>query len=398
MVAGSPVVAWFYGEPRLLSITLFTSFGFILGGLSVQHEALLKRQMRFFTLSAIALLSMTFGYAVGIAMAWYGMSYWALVFSQLSLLGANTLLLWALCKWRPGRPKRDSNVRNMLAFGGNVTGYSTVNYFSKNTDMLLIGRFWGPSQLGFYGKATQIVGLPTDQVLEPVSSVVIPALSRLSGDPERYRQAYRRMVEKVLMFTMPAVVLMIATSDWLVQILLGSQWVGMSAILVFMGVAYLFQPIVSTGGWLLVTQGRTKEMLRWSLISAPVSILSIVIGVRWGALGVAACYSVARVLVINPLMYWYVGRSGPVRTIDFYRLLAPFTGAAIVGILACLMFRMTVPVHNPVIGVTVCAILVGIANLTVLLAVPSGRAAIVDIRSSIRLLRPVRADARLDTP
>ena len=172
------------------------------------------------------------------------------------------------------------DVKSMLSFGGNVTAYATVNYFAKNADNLLIGRFAGPQQLGFYTKSAQILGLPTDQLSEPINSVAVPALSRLAQDPERYRAAYSRMVEKVLMFTMPGIALMISTSDWLVRIMLGPQWDGTSKILMLMGLAFLFQPLVNTGGWVLVTQARTREMLHWSLISAPFSILSIVMGYR----------------------------------------------------------------------------------------------------------------------
>jgi PST family polysaccharide transporter len=388
MIGISPAVGWFYGEPRVTEIAAVTSLGFIIGGLSVQHEALLKRQMRFFSLSIIAFASMTFGYIIGITFAWRGWGYWSLVVSQMALLGANTIGVWLACRWVPGWPRRGSGVRSMLSFGGNVTGYATVNYFAKNADSLLIGRFRGAQELGFYTKSSQILALPTDQINEPVNSVAIPALSRLAHEPQRYRDAYRRMVEKILMFTMPGVALMIATSDWLVRIMLGPQWDGTAKIVVVMGVAFLFQPLTNTGGWLLVSQGRAREMLNWSLISAPFSILAIVIGLRWGAFGVAASYSVARVLMINPLMFWFIGRSGPVRTSDFYRLLAPFTLAAISVVLGCLVFRYFVLITNPLLGLVACSLVGGVSALIALIAVPAGRAAIIDIQKSLHLLRP----------
>ena len=187
-------------------------------------EALLKRQMRFMALSAVALAAMVGGYVVGVLFAWYGFGYWSLVYSQLALLTIDAILVWTLCGWRPGLPRRNTGVRSMLSFGGNITGYGTVNYFSKNADNLLIGRFWGPQSLGLYNKAAQLVGLPTDQVHEPVMAVTVPALSRLADSPERYRKAYLRIMEKVLMLVMPVVALLIVASDWLVGIVLGSQW------------------------------------------------------------------------------------------------------------------------------------------------------------------------------
>jgi PST family polysaccharide transporter len=392
-VALAPGVAWFYGEPRLTMITIVTAVGFVFGGLAVQHEALLKRQMRFFALSAIAFSSMTVGYIVGITFAWHGARYWALVLSQLALLATNSFGVWLVCSWRPGRPRRNSGVRSMLSFGGNITGYATINYFSKNADNLLIGRFMGPQQLGIYAKAAQLLGLPTDQINEPLTAVAIPALSRLSDSPDRYRQGYLRIIEKVIMLTMPAVALMMVTADWLVYLILGPQWVQTSRIFVFMGIAGLFQPVVSTAGWLFVSQGRARDMLYWSMINSPISVLSIVAGLHWGAVGVATSYSLTRLLIANPLLYWFVGRRGPVRTMDFYRLLAPFAGASAVGMLACILLRKFVDFNSPLAGFVVNAVVMGIITLLVLLLIPAGRSALLDIRESLLLLKPARPNA-----
>jgi O-antigen/teichoic acid export membrane protein len=396
MVLLAPAISYFYGDSRLTMIAVVSAFGFLVGGLTVQHEALLKRQMRFMALSAVALAAMIVGYLVGIAFAWYGFGFWALVFSQLALLATDAILVWIICGWRPGLPRRNTGVRSMLSFGGSITAYGTVNYFSKNADNLLIGRFFGAQQLGLYNKAAQLVGLPTDQVHEPVMAVAVPALSRLADSPERYRRAYLRIMEKVLMLVMPAVALLIVASDWLVSIVLGSQWKDAAPILVFMSIAGLFQPVINTAGSVLVTQGRGRHLFYWSLISAPLSIISICAGLPWGAIGVAASYSLTRVLITNPLMYWFVGRTGPIRTMDFYRLLAPFTLAAGAGILACMAFRRFFQVGNPVVGVAACFSLIAAANLVVLSLTSSGRAALRDIRDSLLLLRPVRPKAALE--
>jgi PST family polysaccharide transporter len=388
MVVLAPLIGWFYSEPRLVLITIVTATGFLFGGLAVQHEALLKRQMRFYALSVIAFASMMIGYIVGIILAWRGASYWSLVFSQLALLASNTLGVWFTCRWRPGRPRRNSGVRSMLSFGGNIMGYSLINYISKNCDNLVVGRAFGPQLLGLYAKAVQPLTLPTDQINEPISTVTIPALSRLADSPERYRQAYLRIMEKVILVTMPAVMLMLATADWLVLIILGPQWVESASIFVYLGIAGLFQPVFATGGWLLVSQGRVRDMLRWSLINAPISVLSILAGVPWGVTGVAASFSIGRVFVALPLLFWFVGRTGPVRMSDFYRLLAPFTSASVCSLLVCLAFRHYVVITNPVVGFILCGIIMGVSMPVFLALMPAGRKALVDIKNSMLLLLP----------
>src|SRR5207244_3076721 len=107
-------------------------------------------------------------------------------------------------------------VRSMLSYGGGLTGFSVMNYFARNLDNALIGKFWGAYQLGIYSRAYQMLLMPMQQINAPLASVAVPALSRLTDSTEGYRAAYLKILEKVAMVTMPGIVFMIATSDWLV--------------------------------------------------------------------------------------------------------------------------------------------------------------------------------------
>lgn len=394
-IALSPVVSWFYGDPRLAAITAVTAIGFVLGGLTVQHEALLRRQMRFFSLVSIALASTIVGYIVGIVLAWRGLSYWALVYSQLALLLTNTIGIWLVCRWRPGLPKQNSGVRSMIAFGRNFTGFSVINYFSRNLDNVLLGRFWGATELGVYNRAYQLMTLPIDQINEPITSVAIPALSRISNAEERYRQAYLRMLEKIAMFTMPTIAFMMATSDWIVQIVLGPQWSATSRIFLLLGITGMFQPIANTSGWLFLTQGRSRDMFHWGLISGPVTMGSIVLGLPWGAVGVATSYALTRVLLTDPLLFWFVGRKGPVRASDFYRTIAPFTLASLASLAVSSVFRSFAGIENPIVGLITLFVITGAVTLLCLAALPAGRLALTDIKKTIALILKQRQEAVL---
>jgi len=88
------------------------------------------------------------------------------------------------------------------------------------------------------------------------------------------------------------------------------------------------------------------------------------------------------------LLFWFVGRKGPVRMSDFYRLLAPFTGASICGLLMCLAFRRFVVVTNPVVGFVACGVIMAISMPLFLAIMPAGRKALADIKNSMLLLLP----------
>ncbi len=389
--ACAPLIAAFYGEPRLVGITLGLAAGFVFSGLSVQHQALLKRQMRFAALGAVDIGSMAAGLLTGVTLAWYGAGYWALVGSQVAIAVAYAAGVWAACGWRPSLPSRNSGVRSMIAFGGNLTGYNLLNYFSRNTDNLLIGRVWGAPQLGLYSRAYQLLLLPLDQVCAPLDGVAVTALSRLTDEPERYRQAYLRILEKVAMLTMPGTALMIASSDWLVRVMLGEQWAETGRIFGVLGFVGLLEPVSISVGWMLISQGRARDVLRWGVIDSTLSVASIVAGLPWGALGVAAAYSAVGLFVRKPLLFWFACRSGPVRLADFYRAVFPSACAALLTLAAVFAFRAWAAGMKPWAGLLACLPLAAAASLLAFFALPAGRRALADVKNMLPLLLRRRA-------
>lgn len=316
--AFAPAIAWFYGKPQLIWVTLALAGTFIFGGLTIQHQALLRRQMRFVVLSAIEVTSVSLGITAAIISAWYGVGYWALVVMQIVTTITTTIGVWSMCGWRPGLPVRHSGVRSMLAFGGNLTGFNLLNYFARNLDNVLIGRYWGSQQLGLYAKAYQLLLLPLQQINAPITSVAIPTLSRLQDDPERYRRYYCNAISLIAFVTTPLIAVMAALSDEIILILLGNQWLGASAIFKVLAFAALMQPFGSATGWVYISLGQTRRMMQWALISVPLYILSFVIGIRWGTIGVATSYTICVYLLLFP-MFYFAFKYSPIKVVDIIK-------------------------------------------------------------------------------
>lgn len=379
-VALAPILGWFYGDPRVTGITMALGAGFVLGGIAVQHQALMDRQMRFTSRGAVDVGSLAVGAGAGVVAALLGAGYWALVIQTLTMTLSSAVGFWMLSRWRPGRPAWSASARSMLHFGGHLTGFQVVNYLGRNIDNLLIGRVWGAGSLGLYTRAYQLLMLPIRQVNAPLAAVGLPALGRLRGEPARYRAVYLRVLEKIALITMPGVALLIATSDWVVRLVLGPGWEGAAAIFTWLGVAALIQPAANTTGWLFISQERGRDMLRWGILGTVISVLAIVVGLPWGAVGVAVCYAVSDTVIKTPLLFWYVGRSGPVRTADLYRTLVTPALAAAATLGGVLAFRQWTSIASPLQGLLLSALLGLGATVLTLVLTPGGRAALKDIR------------------
>lgn len=347
----SPVLAWFYQESRLLKVAMILSTNFLLAGFSIQHKALLKRQMKFSHLAFIDSCSVLVGILIAIVSAYCGFGYWALVWQQIAVQMVTTLLILSLCKWKPSFIIKRSEVGSLLAFGSNLSGFNVFNYFARNTDNFLIGYFWGTAELGLYSKAYQLLMFPIQKVNVPVSTIAVPSLSRIVQEEERYKKAYLKMVGKIAILMMPVVVFMIIDSKWLIQILLGSQWIDASRIFAWLGLAALIQPITNTTGWIFITRGQTRQMFLWGIFGSVLTIISILIGLPWGALGVAASYSLSSLFIRTPLLLIYIGKVSPIKISDFLMVLKIPLMLSLSVFTALSFVRKIVELDNPFYGI-----------------------------------------------
>jgi len=387
IAALAPAIAWFYGEPRLTWITLALGGAFIFGGLTIQHQALLRRNMHFGTLALIGIISMLAGIVAAIIAAWYGAGYWALVIMQLTGAITGAIAVWVACGWRPGLPVRRSGVREMLAFGGNLTGFNVLNYFARNADNLLIGKFWGSGQLGLYSKAYGLLTLPIRQIKGPIAAVAIPALSRLQNEPDQYRRYYYRAMSTIAFITMPLVAMLAALSHEIITIVLGKQWTDSAIIFKVFAFAAFCQPIWSSVGWIYTSLGQTKRLMRWGLVMVPLIVLSFVIGLPWGALGVATSYTVCFLCLIMVPSFWYAFRYSP---INLTGLFSSIRCPLVLGLCVyCAMefMRHYVTVDSLVLTVVYCCALGICVFLMGLVVWPRARGEAFNVLQVVKLLR-----------
>ncbi|MEJ2239585.1 MAG: lipopolysaccharide biosynthesis protein [Gemmatimonadales bacterium] len=314
----APALAWFYSESRLVPLTIFLASTFMISGLGVQHQALLRRQMRYGVLAAIEILALICGIVLAIATAMRGGQYWALAIQTVTSTTFRTLGYWILCRWRPSLPRRRADIGSMLAFGGNLAASNVVNYATRNFDQVLIGRVWGDSELGAYERASRLLQMPLRLINTPISHVAIPILCRLQHDSSRYREYYLKALYSLAFIVMPGMAFITVMAGDLVSVLMGDQWAEAGTIFGVLGILGLILPVSNTNGWHFIASGTTNRMLRWSMIDGAVIVVAFLIGVPYGGLGVAVAFVAARMVLFVPGI-WYATQTVPVDVSDVLR-------------------------------------------------------------------------------
>jgi O-antigen/teichoic acid export membrane protein len=305
-VAAAPAIAAFYHEPRLFGIMTVLAPGFLFNAAGVQHSALLQRQMRFTTLAVIGVVSLVAGSAIGIAGAWAGYGYWALVAMTITVPLTATVGFWLSSAWIPGIPRRGAGIRSMMRFGGTLTLNGLVAYIAYNSEKVLIGRFWGADAIGIYGRAYQLINIPTDNLNSAVGEVAFSALSRVQDEPSRLKGYFLKGYSLVLGLTLPITMVCALFADDLILVLLGPKWKSATAIFRLLAPTIAIFAMINPLGWLLNSLGMVERGLKIALVFAPVMIAGYVIGLPYGPKGVASAYSIVMALWVIPLIAWCV--------------------------------------------------------------------------------------------
>jgi O-antigen/teichoic acid export membrane protein len=396
--ASAPALAWFYREPQLVEITLALSITFLLSSSAVQHIALLNRQMRFEMIAMINVVSLLTGYLTGIGMALCKYGYWSLVGASVIQAAVALVLACSISRWRPRLPSRSTETLGLLSFGANITVGTLMYSLARSVDSLLIGRFFGAAAVGLYSRGSILLMRPVQQFIIPINAVLVPALSRIQDQHERYRRTFLQVFEAVALTSFLFTGLCLALSYPLTLAVLGPKWEAASVIFAGFTFAALSYPLISAFTWLLASQGRGKDWVINNAIISTVTLCSILVGLPFGPAGVAISYSISCVLLQLPFVYYIAGRQGPVSTNDLW--MGTLRHLPVWGIVCgtAWLARTFVLGANPWTQLFLCgpvALLAGAAYIAV--SAPSRRVA-VNLFSVVRDLKGTREASGAGNP
>ena len=338
-LALAPLLAWLYNDPRVLAVTAVLALTFVIAGVSIQHNALLRREMRFRAVLAVEVLFIATSVCVSIVSALLGFGYWSLVIGALAGETASTIALWAAHPWRPRRPADFSSTGPMLRFGLHIQAANVLAVIPINLGNILIGHNWGGAALGFYSRAFNLIFLPLNQLVASTNLLAVPTLSRLRDDPNRFRAYYLKALSLVTHFSMPTSMFLVVMSEEIIALVLGSKWQSATPIFRILSIVSFAIPVGESHKWVNVALGRGDKMLRISTFISVSFVSALFIGLPWGPTGVATSITASYWLVLLPVLaYAFHGSPVDYRSV-LKALLRPLLVSVCVG-LALVVYKV----------------------------------------------------------
>lgn len=300
-LGGAPLVAKFYREPRLGPLMAIIALSFPLTSLGVVQKAILTRAMNFRLLGLIEISTVLVSGILAIVLALRGFGVWSLVWQLLLSAALLSLGYWFATRWRPRFILERRAIADLFGFSANLTGFSVVNYWFRNGDNLLVGKFFGSAPLGVYARAYNLMLLPLSQITWVVARVMFPALSRLQHEKERVRSIFLRMLGIISLITFPLMLGLFAVCDHFVVAVYGPVWREMIPVLRIFCVLGMVQSVTSTIGLIFQSQGRADWMFWWGSFSGGSYIVGIIVGIWMGSLvAVAASLLIVAMILLLP--------------------------------------------------------------------------------------------------
>lgn len=304
--------AWVFNDTRVF--WPIVAFGGVvtISAASVQHNALLVRGMRWGALQLIGIASLGASVVVGVVVAGlFNAGYWALVAAGAATALTRLVLLWVACPWRPSRVIEWGSARSAVNFGAHMTGFNLTLFLGRQADVMLIGWFWGATQAGYYTRAYQLMLLPLNAISGPLGGVFVPALSRLQSDAARWSDAFMRAYLVSALIGCAFASVFIVNADHLVNMVYGPGWQETIAIFRWLSWSMLCTFPMGAMAWAFVSQGNSKAMFHWGLLSMTALGIVFAVAVPFGVLGMAKGYTIA-IWVLTPACFYLALRKSPV--------------------------------------------------------------------------------------
>ena len=301
LFAIAPWVADFYDSPELTALMRVVCLSVVFNSLVVVQRALLTVNIDFKTQAKASLTAAIVSGVIGIGMAYFGFSYWAIVAQQLVNLGLNTLLLWIFAHWRPRWTYSWSSFRELFTFGSKLMVSGLLDVIYRNMYLLVIGKVFTASSLGHYTRAHQFAEFPSSNLTGIIQRVTYPVLCQIQNDDERLALIYRRFLRVSAFFIFPLLVGLSAVAEPFILLLLKEQWLFASTLLQIICFGMMWYPIHAINLNLLQVKGRSDLFLKLEVIKKIMAVIILCITVPMGlvAMCVGQIFSSIICLIIN---------------------------------------------------------------------------------------------------
>lgn len=278
----APLIADFFIEPLLVPITRAIGLSVVFNSLSVVQRALLTVRLDFKTQAKASLIGAIISGAIGISMAYTGFGVWAIVWQQISNLAIITTFLWILSKWKPIWAYSWKSFKELFNFGSKLLASGLLDTIYKNLYLIVIGKFFKASDLGYYTRAHQFTDFASSNITGIFQRVTYPVLSTIQDNDERLSDVYRRILKTSTFIIFPLMMGLAAVAKPMILSFLTKEWLFSAVLIQILCFSQMWYPVHAINLNLLQVKGRSDLFLKLEVIKKIIITIFLCITLPFG--------------------------------------------------------------------------------------------------------------------
>ena len=345
----SPVISSVYKQQELTPVLILLSLTFPLSSCGAVHLALLERVSLFKKISLVEVSSSLFSVLIAVVLANMGFGVYSLVIQAIIMSLSSSMLFWHYSDWRPSMPsfKTFKNLSEIYSFSANLSFFNIINYFSRNADSFVIGKYMSAFILGNYNLAYRIMLFPIASLTFVFGRSLYPILSRHQDDKDYIKKIYLDCVFYILIISAPLMTGIAVFSHPFVNIVFSPKWTLTADILIWLAPTAILQSVISTTGAVFSSQNKTGLLFVMGVIGSTLMLSAFIIGVNYDIVTFAKLYLIANIINFFPPIYFSL-KLLKSNFLEFFRRIAPiiFSTLSMMLILKEVIFTRNVKINN----------------------------------------------------
>lgn len=298
------ILAKVYNNPIYNILTWVQGFSIIFNGFNIVPSAILSKMKKFKTINLNMVFSNFIAGIAGVSMALLNFGVYSLIFNSI----VYSITFFILNKYHINlyfsKNFNLSSLKKVWYFSKHSFGFNFINYFSRNADNMLIGKFMGSVELGNYSKAYQLLMLPNSLFGNVINRVLQPVLSDFQDDVDYIRNIYYKIVHFLALIGLPLSIFLSMNAKSIIYIVFGTQWTDAIIPFSILSLTVWIQLSLSGCGAIFLSRNQPRRFFYTGLISSIILVTSIIIGIYMGSI-ITVSYMLSIGFIINFFVSFY---------------------------------------------------------------------------------------------
>ncbi len=275
-------IANFYNSKDYLSICLLLSISLFFDAMNTIPNGILNRNKEFKKIALRTVIVYMISAVIAIILAFCGFRFYALVFQN--IISSIAIFLWNYIYTKPSFAYKINkiSINKIKSYSFYQFSFNILVYFSRNLDNLLIGKFFGSAELGYYNKAYTLMLYPINNITNVISPVLHPILSDYQKEKEIIYNTFIKIIKILFIIGIIISVLCFLAADEIIILAFGRQWKNSIYCFKALSIAIMFQMVNGTTGAIYQALNNTKQLFINGLINSIITIIFIMGGILVG--------------------------------------------------------------------------------------------------------------------